>query len=156
MIMVLSLGFYELSFFHLLTHALFKSLLFLCVGVFIHRIGDIQDIRHLGGASISCLATSFYFIGSSLALCGFPFLAGFYSRDLILEVYFIGGINIFVFVSIFLSTIFTLTYSVRLGYYIFFKNLGVKAFNRVEEELGILLPMRILFILSTIAGSLIS
>jgi NADH-ubiquinone oxidoreductase chain 5 len=155
-IIVLSLGFYELSFFHLLTHALFKSLLFLCAGVFIHRMGDIQDIRHLGGASISCPATSFYFIGSSLALCGFPFLAGFYSKDLILEVYFIGGINIFMFVFIFLSTIFTLTYSVRLGYFIFFKNLGVKTFNSVEEELGILLPIRILFVLSVVAGSLIS
>lgn len=83
--MSLGLGFYELAFFHLITHAIFKSLLFLCAGVFIHSIGDTQDIRILGGLIISCPVTSFYFIGASIALCGFPFLSGFYSRDIILE-----------------------------------------------------------------------
>jgi NADH-ubiquinone oxidoreductase chain 5 len=48
-IISLGLGLVELSFFHLLTHALFKSLLFLCAGVYIHGVGDIQDIRFLGG-----------------------------------------------------------------------------------------------------------
>jgi NADH-ubiquinone oxidoreductase chain 5 len=114
----LSLGFFELSFFHLITHAMFKSLLFLCAGVFIHSIGDTQDIRLIGGLYISCPVTSFYFIGSSLALCGFPFLSGFYSKDLILEMYFMMSINVFIFLFIFLSTIFTLTYSV--GWFILF------------------------------------
>jgi len=54
MIITLSMGFYELSFFHLLTHALFKSLIFLCAGVFIHSMEDIQGIRHLGGLIFSC------------------------------------------------------------------------------------------------------
>lgn len=150
--MVLSLGYPELSFFHLLTHALFKSLLFLCAGVFIHRIGDIQDIRHLGGASVACPVTSFYFIAASLALCGFPFLAGFYSKDLILELYFIVGVNSFMFAVVLLSTVFTLTYSVRLVYYIFIKNLGVGSFISVAEEAGIILPISLLFVFSVTAG----
>jgi len=79
---------------------MFKSLLFLCAGVFIHSMGDIQDIRHLGGVMVGCPLTSFYFIISSIALCGFPFISGFYSKDLILEIYFIGGINIFITVFI--------------------------------------------------------
>lgn len=152
-ITILSLGFKDLSFFHLLTHALFKSLLFLCAGVFIHSIGDIQDIRHLGGAIVSCPVTSFYFMGASMALCGFPFLAGFFSRDLILEVYFMTPINIFMWSVIFLATISTLTYSVRLSYYLFFKNLGAKVLFRIEEHSGIISAITLLFFISVSAGS---
>lgn len=155
-IITLSIGFYELAFFHLLTHALFKSLLFLCAGVFIHSIGDIQDIRHLGGVLVSCPVTSFYFIGASLALCGFPFLAGFYSKDLILEVYFIMSMNGSMYIFIFLATMFTLTYSVRLAYYLFFKGLGVKAGLNLEEHSGITSPIRVLFLISTFGGSFMS
>jgi NADH-ubiquinone oxidoreductase chain 5 len=155
-IIILSMGYYEFSFFHLLTHALFKSLLFLCAGGFIHSMGGTQDIRHLGGASISCPVTSFYFIAASLALCGFPFLAGFYSKDLILELYFLGGINFFMFFIVLLATLFTLTYSVRLTYYIFFKNMGVGTYMRVEEVQGIIFPIRVLFIFSVVGGSLLS
>jgi len=155
-IITLSMGFYELSFFHLLTHALFKSLLFLCAGVFIHSMGDIQDIRHLGGVIISCPLTSFYFIGSSLALCGFPFLAGFYSKDLILEAYFMMSINTFIFLVIFFGTIFTLTYTVRLTYYLFFKNLGTKTFLNLGDYSGIAIPIRLLFFMSVFAGNFIS
>jgi len=90
MIITLGLNMVEFSFFHLLTHAIFKSLLFLCAGVFIHSIGDTQDIRHLGGLIVRCPLTSFYFIISSMALCGFPFfirvlLKGFYFRALLYQ-----------------------------------------------------------------------
>lgn len=152
-IITLSMGFFELSFFHLLTHALFKSLLFLCAGVFIHSIGDTQDIRHLGGVAISCPVTSFYFTGASLALCGFPFIAGFYSKDLILESYFILSTNRAIILFIFFSTIFTLTYSVRLIYYLFFKNLGSKTLLSLEETRGIIIPMSLLYMSSVVAGS---
>jgi len=155
-ILILSLGLFELAFFHLLTHALFKSLLFLCAGVYIHSMGDIQDIRHLGGLRLSLPITSFYFVGSSIALCGFPFLAGFYSKDLILEAYFIMSTNSFIFLIVFFSTIFTLTYSVRLIYYMFFKNIGVRSLLNVREEIGIIIPMGVLFIFSVLAGRFIS
>jgi len=93
-VITISLGLVEIAFFHLLSHALFKSLLFLCAGVFIHGIGDIQDVRNLGGIRILTPVTSLYFLGCSLSLCGFPFLSGFYSKDIILENYLIfGGLN---------------------------------------------------------------
>jgi len=85
-IIALSLGFLELAFFHLLIHALFKSLLFLCAGVYIHGLGDKQDVRLLRRVSERAPLTTFYFLGCSLALCGFPFISGFYSKDIILEI----------------------------------------------------------------------
>jgi len=155
-IITLSLGLYELSFFHLIAHALFKSLLFLCAGAVIHGIGDIQDIRYLGGVLRGLPVISVFFISASLALCGFPFLSGFYSKDLILEIFFRGHINIFILLVVFISTIFTLTYSIRLVYFIFFKNLGLKNFLSLEEAYYIYKPILALFIISVLSGSFIS
>jgi NADH-ubiquinone oxidoreductase chain 5 len=151
----LGVGAFELSFFHLLTHAMFKSLLFLCAGVFIHSMGDVQDIRSLGGLFISCPVSSLYFIGASMALCGFPFLSGFYSKDLILELYFLLGANFIMWVVVGLATMFTLSYSVRLLYYMFFKNLGPKKSVSLGEEVKIIVPMRVLAGLMVFAGGLI-
>lgn len=155
-IITLSLGFYELAFFHLMAHALFKSLLFLCAGALIHGIGDIQDIRYLGGLLIGLPIISVFFIGASLALCGFPFLAGFYSKDSILEIFFMGHINLFMLAVVFFSTMFTLTYSIRLIYYLFFKNLGLKRFFSVEESAQIYKPIFFLFVCAVTFGSLLS
>lgn len=82
----ISLGLYRLAFFHLVIHALFKALLFLCAGVLIHGVGGSQDIRFCGG-----LSRTFPLIGvcinlANLSLCGLPFLSGFYSKDLIIEI----------------------------------------------------------------------
>lgn len=86
---ILALGYAELAFFHLLRHAIFKALLFICAGVVIHRAMDCQDIRSIGGL-INFIPLTISFIRvANLALCGFPFLAGFYSKDIILEVAFI-------------------------------------------------------------------
>jgi NADH-ubiquinone oxidoreductase chain 5 len=155
-IITLRLGFYEFSFFHLITHAIFKSLLFLCAGVYIHSMGDTQDIRFIGCLNISCPVTSFYFISASLALCGFPFLSGFYSKDIILELFFIGGANLFMIVIVLGATIFTLTYSVRLIYFIFFNNMGSRGLLNLAEQVGITSPMSLLLGLSLFAGGWIS
>ncbi|MBV8802688.1 MAG: NADH dehydrogenase subunit 5, partial [Gammaproteobacteria bacterium] len=97
-IIILSLGIPVLAFFHLLTHAIFKALLFLCAGAVIHRSVDWQDIRKLGGVITVIPLTSACFNRANMALCGLPFLAGFYSRDLILEILMIGSVNIFMVV----------------------------------------------------------
>jgi len=154
-IITLGVGLTEYAFFHLITHAIFKSLLFLCAGVFIHSIGDLQDIRSMGGLIISCPVTSFYFICSSMALCGFPFLSGFYSKDIILELFFLRKINIIIFLVVFLATMLTLTYSVRLSFYIFFNNIGGRSLLNLREEVGMLAPMSILVGFSLIAGRFI-
>jgi len=85
MVLAAGMSLYFVSFFHLFTHAFFKALLFLGAGAVIHALGDEQDMRRYGG-TISLLPFSYvlFWVGS-LALMGFPFLAGFYSKDIIIE-----------------------------------------------------------------------
>jgi NADH-ubiquinone oxidoreductase chain 5 len=116
-IRILAIGFPKLAFFHLLTHALFKALLFICAGAIIHNMKDSQDIRFIGGLVISMPLTASCFNLSNLALCGTPFLAGFYSKDLILEIASLSYLNVFSFVLYFFSTGLTVCYSLRLVYY---------------------------------------
>nr|YP_010139271.1 NADH dehydrogenase subunit 5 [Tullbergia mixta]QQK54725.1 NADH dehydrogenase subunit 5 [Tullbergia mixta] len=155
MMMALSLGLVELAYFHLLTHALFKSLLFLCAGVCIHGSLDIQDIRMLGGMSLSAPLTSFFFLGSSLALCGFPFLSGFYSSDLILEAVFGGAVNGLMVVLVVLATFFTITYSIRLFMFVVEKPLAGASVKTGMESWVMAFPMGLLFSLAVVSGSLL-
>jgi len=117
-IRVLSIGYYKLAFFHLLTHALFKALLFLCAGAFIHNIINFQDIRLSGNFFNQIPLTSICFNISKLTLCGIPFLAGFYSKDLILETICLIKINLFIFIIFFVSTSLTVSYSFRIIFYV--------------------------------------
>ena len=85
MVFAAGLSQYSVSFFHLANHALFKALLFLSAGCIIHGLADQQDLRKFGGIirlfPLSYVST----LVGSLALAGFPFLSGFYSKDVILE-----------------------------------------------------------------------
>jgi len=90
-----------------------------------------------------------------MALCGFPFISGFYSKDIILELFFLTKINIFIFLIVFAATILTLTYSVRLTFYMFFNNIGSRRLLNLSEEIGMLVPIRILTGFSLAAGGLI-
>uniref|UniRef100_UPI0030FEDA85 NADH dehydrogenase subunit 5 n=1 Tax=Unio sesirmensis TaxID=2855868 RepID=UPI0030FEDA85 len=85
MMFTVGVGFPVIAVFHLFTHALFKALLFLCVGSIIHSTMDTQDGRILGGLNYLLPFSSSCLMLSSIALCGMPFLSGFYSKDLILE-----------------------------------------------------------------------
>ncbi len=88
MVFVCGLSNYSLSIFHLTNHAFFKALLFLSAGSIIHSLNDEQDIRKYGGL-VKLLPFSYImFIIGSLALMGIPFLSGFYSKDLIIEIAF--------------------------------------------------------------------
>lgn len=80
----LGLGLTLFCYFHLFAHALFKALLFICSGVIIHSLG-VQDMRRMGGVSRILPFTSHIILVSSLRLIGFPFLSGFFSKDLIIE-----------------------------------------------------------------------
>jgi NADH-ubiquinone oxidoreductase chain 5 len=107
-----------LAFFHLLTHSLFKALLFMCAEGVIHSIRDSQDIRVMSGLSIYINFTSSSLLVSNFALCNTPFLAGFYSKDFILEMFSVRCVNVFGFLLLFLSTALTVCYSFRLFYFI--------------------------------------
>nr|QWM92873.1 NADH dehydrogenase subunit 5 [Chorthippus parallelus parallelus] len=117
MMSILSMGYLKLAFFHLLSHGLFKALLFMCAGSMIHNLNDSQDIRFMGSIVNFMPLTSVCFNVSSLSLCGIPFLAGFYSKDLILEMVCLSWINCLIFFFYFVSTGLTASYSFRLFYY---------------------------------------
>jgi NADH-ubiquinone oxidoreductase chain 5 len=88
MVFICGLSNYSLSLFHLTNHAFFKALLFLSAGSIIHAMSDEQDIRRFGGL-IKLLPYSYIMLLiGSLALMGIPFLTGFYSKDLIIEIAF--------------------------------------------------------------------
>lgn len=156
-IRILSIGYYKLAFFHLLTHALFKALLFICAGAIIHNINNSQDIRLIGGLRIHMPLTSACFNVSNLALCGIPFLAGFYSKDMILEVVIIRNINLFSFFLYFFSTGLTVCYSFRLVYYSITGDLNCRRLNILNDEGWIILRgiLGLLFI-RIIGGSILN
>nr|YP_010043560.1 NADH dehydrogenase subunit 5 [Etisus dentatus]QPD06881.1 NADH dehydrogenase subunit 5 [Etisus dentatus] len=134
MLSILALGFPNLAFFHLLSHALFKALLFMCAGVVIHSVGDYQDIRFMGSlVSFMPLSVS-YMTVANLALCGFPFLAGFYSKDLILEVAFMSWINFIALVLFILATGLTVMYTARLIYYSLSGDYNLNSLSVVSDE----------------------
>nr|AGC22290.1 NADH dehydrogenase subunit 5 [Trachytettix bufo] len=156
MMSVLAMGFPLLSFFHLLTHALFKSLLFLCAGFYIHNLFDNQDIRYMGSLSLFFPYTSICFNISSLSLCGFPFLAGFYSKDLILELSSFLTMNSFIYLIFFLSTGLTAMYSIRLFYYSLVKSYSsgvLWSFNHSSRDMCI--GMFFLLLFTVIGGSML-
>nr|YP_010498955.1 NADH dehydrogenase subunit 5 [Microtendipes umbrosus]UWR98451.1 NADH dehydrogenase subunit 5 [Microtendipes umbrosus] len=134
MMSILSLGFYKLAFFHLLTHALFKALLFMCAGVVIHNMKNSQDIRDMGYLCIYMPFTVSCLNVANLALCGLPFLAGFYSKDLILEMVLVSEINFLVFFLFFFSTGLTVSYSFRLFYYSFFMSMNQSSMNILNDN----------------------
>lgn len=108
------LGYPVLAYCHLVTHAIFKSTIFMCAGVIIHMGKGRQDMRGLGGLRGSRPLLSIIFRVTNLALCGFPFLAGYYSKDIILERRFIRRQSGFITLIIILSTGFTISYRLRV------------------------------------------
>ncbi|XP_045482814.1 NADH-ubiquinone oxidoreductase chain 5-like [Harmonia axyridis] len=130
---ILRLGLYELAFFHLLIHALFKALLFICAGNFIHLIGECQDIRFIGGLVYKTPITVIYFNVRNQSLCGIPFFSGFYSKDLIIEVYSMLRLNSLIYLIILISLTLTVSYTVRLLNYLIFTDYCGFRMNRTEE-----------------------
>nr|WNS59326.1 NADH dehydrogenase subunit 5 [Cetema sp.] len=157
MMSILSMGFYKLAFFHLLTHALFKALLFLCAGAIIHNMNNFQDIRYMGSLSIFMPLTSSCFNVANLALCGMPFLAGFYSKDMILELVSLSYVNMLSFFLYFISTGLTVSYSFRLVFYTMTDDLNCNSLNMLNDEGWIMLKgMFGLLVMSIIGGSMLN
>ncbi|XP_045482810.1 NADH-ubiquinone oxidoreductase chain 5-like, partial [Harmonia axyridis] len=103
--------------------ALFKALLFICAGNFIHLMGECQDIRFIGGLVYKTPITVIYFNVRNLSLCGILFFFGFYSKDLIIEVYSMSRLNILIYLIILISLTLTVSYTVRLLNYVLIWNL---------------------------------
>nr|URX53066.1 NADH dehydrogenase subunit 5 [Comatermes perfectus] len=156
MIGAVSVGFVGLAFFHLLTHALFKALLFMCAGVIIHTMSNSQDIRFMGNLAFQMPFTSICLSVSSFALCGMPFLAGFYSKDLILEMISFSYINFIGFFLFFVSTGLTVCYSFRLFYYVFCGDFNLSSFYFIgDDNLNMMCGMVGLMFVAVFGGSML-
>nr|QXI88789.1 NADH dehydrogenase subunit 5 [Halpe nephele] len=157
MMSILSMGLPDLAFFHLLTHAMFKALLFMCAGVVIHMMNDNQDIRMMGGLSFYIPLTSLCLNISNLALCGIPYLAGFYSKDLILEMVSMSNLNMLIFYLYYFSTGLTMFYTIRLLSYLMIGDYSLLSiYNLYDEDFIMLKSMFILLFMSVIVGSFLS
>lgn len=114
MVRTLGLGLRKMAFFHLLSHAYFKAMLFMAVGNIIHCRNAFQDIREVGNLAEAMPLRVSLFNLANLSLCGFPFLVGFYSKDLILEEVLIGLGSASLLFLFFFATLLTAAYSTRL------------------------------------------
>ena len=116
MFMAAGAGAYQASVFHLITHAFFKALLFLCAGSVIHAMSDEQDMRKMGGIWRKVPITYTCMWIGSLAIAGIPFFAGYWSKDAILESAYAAntGIGMYGFVMGTLAAFLTAFYSWRL------------------------------------------
>lgn len=148
---------YAVAIFHLANHAFFKALLFLGAGSVIHGVADEQDMRKMGGLRRLLPFTYAMMLIGSLALMGFPFLTGFYSKDVILEVAFAKYTTISQF-AYWLGTFAafcTAFYSMRLLYLTFLANPNGKRViieNAHESGWKMLLPLAVLAIPSIFIG----
>jgi len=150
-------GAYNVAMFHLFTHAFFKALLFLGSGSVIHAFKDEQNINNMGGVYKKLPYTYVLMIIGTLALTGFPFLSGFYSKDAIIEFaylrgnttgYYAAGIGIF-------TAFLTSVYSWRLIFKTFhgeFNNKNIKIDETHESPLVMLIPLFLLSIGAVFAG----
>lgn len=86
MVMACGLGYFNIAFYHLVTHAFFKAVLFLCAGLIIHFANGEQDLRKLSGLRNRLPLVYVVFLIASFALMGVPYLSGFYSKDLIIGI----------------------------------------------------------------------
>nr|YP_009131220.1 NADH dehydrogenase subunit 5 [Nuttallina californica]AIA77069.1 NADH dehydrogenase subunit 5 [Nuttallina californica] len=154
MMFSISLNLINLALFHLFTHAIFKALLFLCAGNIIHCHFNNQDIRKMSFLWKDLPVTSTCFNIGSLALCGFPFLAGFYSKDLIIEMMMFNQTNFLIGAIMMVATMLTSAYSIRLCFFVFWSSMGQGSVMSIfDEDKNILFAISLLTSVAVIGGS---
>lgn len=155
MVMICGFSHYNTGLFHLVNHGFFKALLFLSAGSIIHALSDEQDIRKMGSMRfITPFSYICIFIGS-ISLMGLPFLTGFYSKDLLLEIiYGEYYLSYALWLGIIAASI-TAFYSFRLIYYTFFNipQSSIIKYNKSHEgNFSLTLPLLFLLFFSIIIG----
>src|SRR5436190_598985 len=161
MMMAIGLSQYNVALMHTVNHAFFKALLFLGAGAVIHSFSDQQDVRRMGGLINFLPFTYSIILVGSLSLLATPFLTGFYSKDLILELaygqYSFSGTYAFIFGTI--TAGLTAFYSFRLINLVFFtipNGSKLSYLNSHEANLAVIIPLFILSLFSIFFGYLFS
>ena len=151
------IGAYNVAIFHLFTHAFFKALLFLGAGSVIHSLNNEQDIRKMGGIWRKLPYSWGLMIVGTLALTGFPFFSGFYSKEAIIEFAYLKGntLGYYVVVIGIFTALLTAIYSWRLVFKTFhgtYENKELKIDSIHESPYVMLVPLIVLAIGSIFAG----
>lgn len=153
MIVSIGVGNVGLAFFHLICHAIFKALLFLCGGRIIHSFGGQQDVRFMGriviGLPLSCVSLNV----ANFSLCGLPFMAGFYSKDLVLESYGFGGLNYICMFLVVVGTLFTCIYTIKFCWFRIISYYGGGAYLWDDDDKYYLFPIIVLSLGGIVGGS---
>nr|YP_010231347.1 NADH dehydrogenase subunit 5 [Dermacentor auratus]QSV37416.1 NADH dehydrogenase subunit 5 [Dermacentor auratus] len=153
MMVILSIGLTNLAFFHLIMHAIFKSMLFLGAGFIIHNLMGKQDIRMLSDFFnfspfiLSCMLISVF------SLMGIPYIGGFYSKDLILEYFFMKNSNLIEFLIFMSGILFTFLYNIRFVYYMFLKGLYSSTLLKLSFDIFMKMPILILTLILIMIGN---
>nr|YP_010555741.1 NADH dehydrogenase subunit 5 [Eupelmus anpingensis]UYR45770.1 NADH dehydrogenase subunit 5 [Eupelmus anpingensis] len=156
MMLIYSMKLSDLSYFHLIMHAMFKSLMFMSSGVFIHLYNMNQDIRVMGNSMKLFPFTVSMFMIANFSLCATPFFSGFYSKDKILEFMFMMNLSLLVYLILMISTILTMIYSFRLMYYLLVKKFYFLPYLKLMDSKFMNYPMILLNILSLLFGWLMN
>nr|YP_010610622.1 NADH dehydrogenase subunit 5 [Opisthoteuthis californiana]WAP91377.1 NADH dehydrogenase subunit 5 [Opisthoteuthis californiana] len=153
MMFSLSLMMPMLTLFHLYTHAMFKALLFVCSGYIIHCYSGNQDIRCISGVSKKLPFTSMCMSIANMALCGFPFLSGFYSKDMIIEKMLESNVNVVMLLFSLFGICLTLFYSMRLSIKLVWSGeLKDKYSNINDDDVNMIIPMFVLVMGALFSG----
>tara|TARA_B100001248_G_scaffold243539_1_gene211903 strand:- start:2781 stop:4688 length:1908 start_codon:yes stop_codon:yes gene_type:complete len=153
------IGAYHVAMFHLFTHAFFKALLFLGAGSVIHAFNDEQDIRNMGGVRKKLPYTYIFMLLGTLALTGFPFLSGFYSKDAIIEFAYLKNSSLGNYAATIgiITAFLTSIYSWRLFFKTFhgsYNNKKIPLKETHESPVVMLIPLAFLSIGAIFSGYL--
>ena len=137
LVQCLGLGRVSVCLFHLITHALFKSLLFICGGVLIYCNKGVQDLRFIKRRYKEFPLISCWMIVSCFSIMGLPFISGFFSKDLILELILVRGFPFLIIIILWVPVVLTRVYSLSLlGRCLFRGNMEVTSCKSIKEGLS--------------------
>nr|YP_010363726.1 NADH dehydrogenase subunit 5 [Menacanthus cornutus]UNZ12993.1 NADH dehydrogenase subunit 5 [Menacanthus cornutus] len=145
-----SLGFIEVGFFHMITHAYFKALLFMVAGYLIHFSSGFQSMSKLT-LNFNSPKLFMIYMGSHMALCGIPFMSGFYSKDMVIDEMVKNNYSLIFLFMVYLSFMLTTCYCFRLLW--FFLNNSMNWVNMSDDGDDYINTMFLMFMLCCVSGS---
>ena len=153
MTVALGASYYSFAIFHLLTHAFFKALLFLCAGSIILKCHHEQGIEKMGGLREVMPYTYYTYLVGALSLVGFPMFSGFFSKDLIIDLFKFHG-DYLIYTILILGIFVTTIYTFKIFFKVFFgpNKLKIKKTDQIEHSDVIIIPLLGLAVPSIVIG----